>query len=415
MKKLTALFVLFLNTHLFGQINFEKGYFINNNNEKTECFIRNIAWLYNPTDFEYKLNENDSPKIANINEIKEFNVADSYAYKRFTVKMDVSSQRVEDLKRFKEFNFVEKTVFLKYLVKGENCLYLYETDTYRCFFYTKENNSEAQLLAYKEYIIDGTDLKENNAYKQDLYLAFRSTKFSENIFQNLKYNTESLTDFFIKYNQTNSTAVVNNYESKQNKSIFNYSAFIGFSHTKNRYEKFFFDSNGNNLITTGLMPKIGFEMEYIMPFNQKKWAFFTAPNFQNIKVEKQYELISNNYPAKITSSFNYTFVEIPLGVRHYLYLKNGRKLFLNLGVNLNYKIAGNYKVALQSLSPDPNHSTAGKIDNIYSSSNNFAGLGLSLKKLNLEVRFQDEYYIFFSTTATINVKSIGINATYKLF
>ena len=42
----------------FAQISFEKGYFINNANQKTNCLIKNQDWKDNPTEFEYKLDEN---------------------------------------------------------------------------------------------------------------------------------------------------------------------------------------------------------------------------------------------------------------------------------------------------------------------------------------------------------------------
>lgn len=39
----------------YAQIIFENGYFINELNQKVECFIKNIEWRNNPTEFEYKL------------------------------------------------------------------------------------------------------------------------------------------------------------------------------------------------------------------------------------------------------------------------------------------------------------------------------------------------------------------------
>lgn len=49
MKKLIIVFLIFLPILSFSQINFESGYIIRNNNIKTECLIRNVAWKNNPT------------------------------------------------------------------------------------------------------------------------------------------------------------------------------------------------------------------------------------------------------------------------------------------------------------------------------------------------------------------------------
>jgi hypothetical protein len=55
MKNLLLTALLFLFSFSYAQITFEKGYFINNSGDRTECFIKNIDWRDNPTKFEYKM------------------------------------------------------------------------------------------------------------------------------------------------------------------------------------------------------------------------------------------------------------------------------------------------------------------------------------------------------------------------
>ena len=64
---IAALLVPFL---VLGQINFESGYFINNDQDKVSCFIKNEDWLNNPTAFTYKLSENGNIQEATISEVK---------------------------------------------------------------------------------------------------------------------------------------------------------------------------------------------------------------------------------------------------------------------------------------------------------------------------------------------------------
>lgn len=56
-RNLLLLLALKFSFVVNAQINFEKGYFISNDNEKIECLIKSIDWKNNPTEFKYKLNE----------------------------------------------------------------------------------------------------------------------------------------------------------------------------------------------------------------------------------------------------------------------------------------------------------------------------------------------------------------------
>jgi hypothetical protein len=54
MKKLFLLIILTqISLNCYSQINFEKGYFYNNENKKIECLIKNNDWLNNPTQIKY--------------------------------------------------------------------------------------------------------------------------------------------------------------------------------------------------------------------------------------------------------------------------------------------------------------------------------------------------------------------------
>ena len=76
MKKNAALLLIILAFGINGysQIIFEKGYLINNSNEKIECLIKNNDWKNNPETFEYKLSENSEPAIADVKSAKEFGI-----------------------------------------------------------------------------------------------------------------------------------------------------------------------------------------------------------------------------------------------------------------------------------------------------------------------------------------------------
>jgi len=78
--------ILFLSISCYSQIIFEKGYFIDNAGQKTECLIKNMDWRSNPTAFDYKLSESDKSKTETIASVKEFGIYTVARYKRYTVK-----------------------------------------------------------------------------------------------------------------------------------------------------------------------------------------------------------------------------------------------------------------------------------------------------------------------------------------
>ena len=51
-KQILLLLTTILSLNSYSQINFDKGYFINDSNQKVDCLIKNIDWKNNPTEIE---------------------------------------------------------------------------------------------------------------------------------------------------------------------------------------------------------------------------------------------------------------------------------------------------------------------------------------------------------------------------
>ena len=144
MKKIYLLF-LFIGINCFSQINFDKGYFIENSGTKIECLIRNIDWLNNPIEFEYKESENSEQKTITIKDVQEFGIYDNSKYIKANLNIDLSSNNLDDLSDNKEIIFEEKELFLKVLIEGEASLYEYVDGKIVKFFF-KNNNTEIEQL-----------------------------------------------------------------------------------------------------------------------------------------------------------------------------------------------------------------------------------------------------------------------------
>lgn len=311
----------------YSQILFEKGYYINESNQKIECLIKNIDWANNPTKFDFKLTEQGETQKADIQFVKEFSVSGVFKYIRATVKIDKSSENANNLDRERNPVFEEQQLFLKTLIDGSYTLYVYkETNLNRFFYRANAEDSEIKQLVYKLYMVNG-GIATNDHFKQQLYTDFRDQGIAVNNVENLNYTQNDLEDFFIKLNKSNNS----NYtisESKEKKILFNLSIKAGINSSSlsiknNKAPSYYSTDFGNKLI-----PKFGIEAEFILPFNKNKWSVIIEPSFQYFKEETTREV--NSFSGGVTTNANYQSIELPVGIRHYLFLNDTSKLFVNI-------------------------------------------------------------------------------------
>ena len=110
-KRILFLLAAILSLNCYSQISFEKGYYIDNTNQKINCLIKNIDWKNNPTEFEYKLSKNSESKKTTIKTIKEFGIDNISKYIRRTVSIDRSSEDINKLSNDKNLKLKKKSFF----------------------------------------------------------------------------------------------------------------------------------------------------------------------------------------------------------------------------------------------------------------------------------------------------------------
>ena len=388
MKKFLFLFAL-ISLPVFGQINFESGYFINNNNERIDCLIRNIGWQKNPTEIEYKLEVNDTPKIITRSEIKEFNVGNSYKYKRFKLKIDRSSSDINDLSPEKNPIWGEETLLLKILVEGGINLYQFEDVNLMRYFISSGNHEDAEQLVFKEYRKEYNGIGENNYFRQQLLNTLKSDNLDLKDFETLSYKKKELTNLLLKYNKTKEIKPTN-FESKQNQGSANLKIIVGINNTFLSFN----NTNSTYTFNSKTIIRIGFEAEYIMPFNQNKWSFFTDPNYQSYKTTE-----TNTFNQSFQA--NYTFIELPAGLRYYMFVNHKSKIFINAGFSLEFASKSTLTFS-------------GQVLEISNSANLFTGFGFSKKNLGIELRYNLGRNLLPSyQTWSSKYSSLGILVGYK--
>ena len=327
--KLSIAILLLLTIESFSQISFEPGYFINNSNQRTDCLIKNQDWKNNPTELEYKITEKSEVENININQIKEFSINDVSKFIRATVAIDRSSKLVSHMSMKKEPIFKEEQLFLKVVLEGKATLFKYKDNNLERFFY-QVNNSEIEQLVYKKYKTSDSNgfIRENDSFKQQLFNNLKCKDISVKSIRTLRYSNNDLRNFFIRYNQCSNSKYAN-YENKQKRDLFNINIRPGINNSS-------LDIRGLNQVGRNadfgskLGLRFGVEFEYILPFNKNKWSLFLEPTYRKFESEKEILGIPTpTVPFDDRVTINYTSIEFPVGIRHYMFLNSSSKLFVN--------------------------------------------------------------------------------------
>lgn len=345
MKKLSLLFLLLFICNFNAQIKYEPGYFIDNTNLKKEVLIKNEGWKNNPEKFEYKNDNSSEAKTLTINNVKEFGVNDKQRFIRKTVSIDLSSEEINRLTYDKEINFKEKTIFLNYVIQGKASLLSYQDGDIKKYFYMIDENEPKQLI-YKLFLINESQISYNKEYQNQIKENLICDNItSSEIFQ-AKYNQNDFSKLFTKYNSCSNNQTINYKEKRNNKDAFNLSITPGIVFSSLDLVSPY---NKDNYVDFGskTLFRIGVELEYVLPFNRNKWALFAEPNFQYFKDEKTIEI----YEQTRERSIDYKNIQIPLGIRHYFFLNDNSKIFLNGALAVNVPIKSDIK-----FSNDPNAS-----------------------------------------------------------
>lgn len=327
---ITAAVTLFISFSCYSQTRYQNGYFINNNDEKIACLIKNEDWKNNPTAITIKYSENEQPTTKTIDSVKEFGINEEIKYERAIVNIDRSSESLDALDNNRNPTFEEEQVFLNVLVEGKASLYSYEGRNFQKFFFKTEDSNIEQLI-FKSYLRENNEIAENNYYKQQLLNNLKCPGISTKEIQNLEYKANKLVNLFIKYNEC-SNASFNRYSEDYNKTTSNWYIKAGVKNSSleiKNMDSWIRDTDFNNQLGF----RIGVEAEFILPFKNDKWSLLVEPTYQNYVSKKQTGIL--------TSEVDYHSIEVPLGVRHYMFLNESSRLFINglviMDLDLNSK------------------------------------------------------------------------------
>jgi hypothetical protein len=355
MQKFLAFFLLiFFSVSGVAQIRFEQGYFVDNNDQKTACLIRNTGWLNNPSEFKYKLTEQGELMTAELPNVKEFGVGD-LKFIRANVKLDTSEQDLKrvNANRYPQWN--ERERFLRVMTEGKASLYSYKSSSLEKFFFSVDGSPIEQLV-YKVFSPEPPHMVTNLTYLQQLKTRVSCGNISDARLKQIRYDKEPLLKYFQNYNACNGQTI-STHKAKR-KLYLALTPGVDF-------QKFMLtDSEGKfkRIFPTGTGFRFGITIESFLPFNKGKWSVLAEPTYQSYKS-------TSAYAAK------YASLEIPLGVRHSFFVGDNSRIFANalLVADLPIKAYADWDKGVRVVSKAPSLGFA-------------AGIGFNVKRVSIEGR-----------------------------
>tara|TARA_B100001245_G_C22892677_1_gene430215 strand:+ start:2821 stop:4011 length:1191 start_codon:yes stop_codon:yes gene_type:complete len=316
----------------YAQIVYESGYLIDETGQRTECLIKNIDWKNTPLSFKYKLNLEADIHEATLQNTREFGIYGQSRFIKATVDIDKSIENTNNLRFDRSPDFETEQLFLQVIIDGDVSLFYYHGEGLIRFFYQPSDSLITQLV-YKPYLKSLGEIAYNNYYKQQLYLNLKCKAITTRDAENLFYTRESLKRLFIKYHKCKGLNY-KDYDQQKKKDLFNLTLRPGLYGNHLNMENSYYRSQKVDFGDKyGI--RLGLEAEFILPFHKNKWAITIEAAYQQLQAEKN-TFFFNAKGKTLTYTLDYNHLEVPVGIRHYLYLTHDSKILLNVAYSFNF-------------------------------------------------------------------------------
>lgn len=398
-----------------AQVTFMKGNFVNMQNVKVECLIKNYDWNNFPSEIEYKLNDSEVVERIYSAQIQSFYIYETpHFYKKYDVPVIP--------KQPNDYTIKSGVQLLKVLVEGKISLLKNNDDVYLL----ETEGTLVPLLHYK-YISRSTNMaEENNSYRLELFNRLKCNGIEPESIRKISYTQNSLTKLVNNYN-TCADGTSKDFTENKTKAELNFKIVAGINfYTPEVDAKLYaYSTDTQPGIDDAVSKKgesqsnfvVGFEAELKLPFNHKKWALFIVPTYNkqeafSVNASRSF----GGYPSQYYINWGYkgrielreySYIELPLGIRRYFYLGKNSLLNLNLAYGLSLNIGDN---ANGEYIANENTRYLRYDDNVTSFSLLRIGAGYTYKRYNLGAN----YYIVKSLGASKANGSVSVMLGYKI-
>ncbi|MFC6861631.1 hypothetical protein [Zunongwangia atlantica] len=329
LKNYAFLLIILIGIPLYSQDKLDNGEIVFNSGKTLNVLIQNKDWVYTPRSFRIKNRYEDAFQVIPSDSVKKLTVG-KFQFVRAIVDFDTSSDDIKNISTNKNPNFKKTSILLRVILKGAGSLYSFERPDVTRYFYSIRSMDSIKQLIYKRYRSTGQLVKENQHYKQQLYLDINCSNNDIHFYNYVDYKKKDLIDVFKRYNQCKNV----NYEllSSKEKSNSFITIFpeIGISHGALRVNSGLNAGDTEINLTT---PKIGVNFEYVFSGGYNKWSVLLKTSYESASISKE---IFDNYSADLKIDYNaLTFYP---ALNYYFYPTHKTKFFLNAGIEYNLHV-----------------------------------------------------------------------------
>lgn len=358
MKRIYLIIILF-STLSNSQIKFEKGFYTTKDNNKVEGYIKNNDWRNNPTKIYFKESPESEVKVIEMELFNDFLIYDEAKYVKKEVLIDRYANKTNSLNYDENPSFSKEILLLRVLYEGDINLYKYSDNGLTKYFISTKNNPAIEQLIYRKYLASAEDVRkaketnpnseiysnstvlENNNYKKQLYEVLNCENIKRSEFEKLTYKSSSILSLFEKVNQS---CFNNNLEKKftNKKAKFIVTGVIDINNSQITLKDIYFNEDAD------LDSKINFgggvEFEVNLPFNHYKWSIFSGINYNSYNANNQFTFTRGATTRDFDISVDYSYLQIPVGLRYYIFIKNNfeNKIFFDLAFNYKQTLKFDY-------------------------------------------------------------------------
>lgn len=318
---------------------FQSGYFIDNDGNRVSCFLNREVLYNSPDELEFRSDINGSSQRKTMSEIKEFGMPGVILYRRYTVQIDLSSERFNDLTAQKNMELVPKTLFIEVLEQGKINLFKYKKGNLLRFFYAT-SEGQLELLDYKKYLSDSSTnvVSTNEFYKQELLNLMFDAGFTKSQIDQTRYDEQDLRKLVKQYNTYFNQVVETDNKQKDKATTFKLSIKPKVSFTSMDVDYRF---NRVDLLFTARDASFGPKMivDYGIDFElalSPTISFFFSPSLSTFNDTSARVVQSGFTTINRQDKINFETVNLSVGFRKYFTLLKKMKVDGYVGAGFTY-------------------------------------------------------------------------------
>lgn len=326
MKKITLFIIsLFYANSLIAQNVFEKGHYVDTEDNIIPGLILNFDWRSNPSEIRFKADSLAQEITLGLTEINGFEIDDYGKFVKFSVDIDRSSENKSNLSDITTPLFNNETILLKSLVEGAISLYSYQDGNLQRFFLKNRNGTIEQLVF--RFFARGSRVITDDSFKQQLKSELGCSLGSQNSLEEIDYKRKDLVELVINENECmGELNQVYTYKRGYKKFRLTIKPGLNISNlqlitTAGLFTKREYTSNFDNNFVFNL----GLEAEFILPYANGAWSIILQPTYHQFKFEDTFEISSQEREVTV----DYKAIEVELGIRYNYSLNKDSKLYFN--------------------------------------------------------------------------------------